>query len=167
MVDATHTLPIDPLLARLRERWSARGILHTRSASLADINTFEQRYGVVLPLDLRAYFMSVNGTAFGRFGMEDGDLLGFWHLDQVRTFAEELASDRSMQKVPPHATNVFAIADHSIWVYGFGIQLSADPAARTPVVASFGHPYHEVAASFTEFLQGYLRGDPDIINPAA
>lgn len=68
-------------LTELRERWRRDGILHGRGASEADLAAFERRHGVVLPADLRAYFATTNGTAVGACGMEDGDLLGFWHLD--------------------------------------------------------------------------------------
>ena len=155
-------MPIDQLLAAVRDRWAARGILNDSPASNSDIAAFEQRYGVVLPVDLRTYFTKLNGTAIGASGMEDENLLGFWHLDQVRTFAEELSPNAD--KIP-EAGGVFVIADHSIWVYAFGIKLSADPGAPTPIVVDLGKPYHQVAPSFSAFLEGYLRGDSDMIYP--
>ena len=149
-------------LATLRERWIAEGIACDRPATDADVAAFEARYGVVLPSDIRAYFTTVNGTAIGAYGMEDEYLLGFWHLDEVRSFAEVFAGG-SVRTPSPEEERTFVIADHSIWVYGFGIQLSADPEAPTPIVADVASPYHRVAESFAEFLAAYLRGDEDII----
>jgi hypothetical protein len=149
------------LLASLRQRWSAQGIAHDQPATEADVLAFEERYGVVLPPDLRAYFTTLNGTAVGANGMQDEHLLGFWHLDEVRTFAELARGADS----PGEALHTFAIADHSIWVYGFGIQLCANPATATPVVADIAMPYRTVARSFTDFLAAYLRDDQDVIYP--
>ena len=149
-------------LASVGQRWAAQGIAYDRPASDADVAAFEARYGVVLPPDLRAYFTTLNGTAVGAYGMQDEHLLGFWHLDEVRTFAEELAGNGPS---PPEAARTFVIADHSIWVYGFGIRLAGDSATATPVVVDIGSPYHQVAASFTEFLEAYLRGDEAVIYP--
>jgi hypothetical protein len=96
----------------------------------------------------------------GAYGMQDEHLLGFWHLDEVRSFAE---LNEKYGPTTPEDALTFVIADYSIWGYGFGIQLSADPAAPTPIVVDIGSPYHRVAGSFTEFLDPYLRGDEDVI----
>lgn len=149
-------------LARLRERWTAREIAHDRPATEAQVATFEARYGVVLPADIRAYFTTLNGTKEGAYGMQDEHLLGFWHLHEVRSFAE---LEAEYGPTTAEAERTFVIADHSIWVYGFGIQLSPGPAAPTPVVVDIGSPYHVVAGSFTEFLDAYLRDDEDVIYP--
>jgi len=162
MIQMTPTLPIDDLLAAVRERWTALGIANHSPASQSDIGAFESRYGVVLPDDLRAYFATLNGTALGACGMEDEDLLGFWHLDQVHSFAEESSLPTND---PPEAAHVFVIADHSIWVHAFGVLLSADRQAPAPIVTDVAQPYHQVAPSFSEFLEGYLRRDSNMIYP--
>ena len=149
-------------LATLRERWIDQGIAYDKPATEIDVTAFEARYGVVLPADLRAYFITLNGTAVGAYGMQDKHLLGFWHLDEVRSFAELFAD---YGPTTPEQARTFVVADHSIWVYGFGIQLSADPNAPTPIVVDIGSPYHRVAESFSEFLKAYLRDDEDVIYP--
>ena len=150
------------ILASLLARWTATGIAHGAGASDADIAAFESRYGVVLPTDLRAYFATVNGTAVGAYGMQDEHLLGFWQLNEVRSFAEILSGARA---TAPDAGRTFAIADHSIWVYGFGVQLSDNPDAATPIVVDIGSPFHRVASSFTDFIAAYLRNDNDVLYP--
>ena len=152
---------IGHLLASLRQRWTAQGIVHDQPASETDVLAFEERYGVVLPPDLREYFTTLNGTAVGAYGMQDEHLVGFWHLDEVRTFAE--LADRADS--PKEALHTFAIADHSIWVYGYGIQLCANPTTTTPVVVDITVPYPTVSPSFTDFLSAYLREDEHVIYP--
>ena len=150
------------ILASLSARWTAAGIAHGTGASDDDIAAFESRYGVVLPADLRAYFATVNGTAVGAYGMQDEHLLGFWQLSEVQSFAEILDGDRA---TAPDTGRTFAIADHSIWVYGFGVQLSDNPGAPTPIVVDIGSPFHRVASSFTDFIAAYLRNDTDVLYP--
>jgi hypothetical protein len=169
----SHALPhsYEPVIGAIRERWRLRGILNSVPAADAEVRAFEARYGVVLPADLRFYFTTVNGTASGRYGMDDpNDLMAFWHLDQVETFA---AVGEGGGPQPGRSAGTYALADYSIWVYGIGIQLSADPRAPTPLVADFmrsasplgspkyvadlGRPFVHVAGSFTEFADAYLR----------
>jgi hypothetical protein len=116
----------------------------------------------VLPPDLRRYFATVNGTAMGQYGMDDPDLLGFWHLDQVHTFAEENTASSDQDSGARHT---FAFADYSIWCFGFGIRLSSDRTAATPIVCDVSSPPQKVADSFAEFISRYLQGDEDVIYP--
>lgn len=92
--------------------------------------------------------------------MDDDDLIGFWHLDQVRTFAEEEIAD------VPDASRIFAFADQSICVYTYGVRLCDDPTAPTPVLATVRSSYVVVSPSFVEFIERYLRGDRSAIYPA-
>jgi hypothetical protein len=151
------------IILALRDYWSEQGILNERCATDGEIAAFEARYNVILPYDLRMYFRLVNGTTQGRLGLEDEDLIGFWHLDQVRTFAEEDAGGGAKN---PETLNTFAFADQSIWCYGFGIQLSVDPTVPAPVVSDGATDgIFRVASSFTEFIEGYLQHDPLILYP--
>src|SRR5262245_25339794 len=101
----------EQIIDAVRERWARAGVLADSVADERAIATFERRYSVVLPEAVRYYFATVNGTAIGACGMEDGDnLMGFWHLDQIHTFAEEGAHAES-----PEAHRTFVFGDHSIW----------------------------------------------------
>jgi SMI1 / KNR4 family (SUKH-1) len=146
-------------LKALRQRWQAEGILHGEGASATDLAAFEARYGVVLPQDVRAYFATVNGTTPGAYGMADRDLLGFWQLHEVRTFAEKGIGD------DPDVERSFVFADHSLWVYAFALRLSTDGNAPAPVVVDLGSPHYRVTESLTEFFDRYLSGDTDVIYP--
>src|SRR5437016_746131 len=101
----------DAILSALRAYWDHLGILNPTGATDTDIANFEARYGVTLPADSRSYFASLNGTRGGALSMDDEGLHGFWHLDQVRTFAEEGVGDQ------PWNQAAFTLADFSIWGY--------------------------------------------------
>ena len=148
-----------PTFERLRAKWQDRGILAPTVADDTQIAEFERRYRVVLPEDVRTYFATVNGTVEGRLSMDDDDLIGFWHLDQVRTFAEEQIADVA------DASSIFAFADQSICVYTYGVRLCDDAAAPTPVLASVGSSHVVVSQSFVEFIERYLHGDRSAIYP--
>jgi hypothetical protein len=155
-------LVVDSIIEALRERWRTQGILHEHHATEEELTAFESRYNVVLPPNLRRYFATVNGTAMGQYGMDDPDLLGFWHLDQVHTFAEENTASSDQDSGARHT---FAFADYSIWCFGFGIRLSSDRTAATPIVCDVSSPPQKVADSFAEFISRYLQGDEDVIYP--
>ena len=92
--------------------------------------------------------------------MDDDDLIGFWHLDQVRTFAEEDIANL------PDATRTLAFADQSIHVYTYGVRLCGDATAQTPVIATVGSLHVTVSPSFLDFIERYIRGDRSAIYPA-
>jgi len=145
--------------AALRDCWKQLGILNSKGASDDEIAHFEARYRVTLPPGVREYFSVLNGTEAGQFGMEDEDLISFWHLDQVRTLAEECPGDETV-----HADQLFVFADWSIWASAWAVRLSADPAAPTPVIIAY-EPGQQVAASFEEFLLHYVARDPNVLFP--
>ena len=62
----------------------------------------------MLPADLRAYFTSVNGTAAGRFGMEDDDLR-LLALSISANLRRGAGLPRDVPQLPPQAASVFAI----------------------------------------------------------
>ncbi len=137
--------------------WSESGIRNERGATAEEFAAFEQRYRVALPADLRAYFRWVNGTAGGSLGMDDDDLFGWWHLDQVRTFAEEKV------KAGPDPRQCYVFADYSIWGYAFAVHLAQPDSS--PVVVSYGDRHRYVAASFHEFIEHYLSDPRSVLYP--
>jgi hypothetical protein len=138
------------LIDSLRQDWEAQGIANLQLPTSRDLADFEARHGVRLPADLADYFLRVNGTREGRCGMEDGDLISFWHLDQIETLAVISPEDPT-----PQADRLFVFADWSIEAHAWAVRLSDDVATAAPVVITYC-PAQEVASSFEEFLRGYL-----------
>jgi len=91
---------------RLIERWEAHGITCPPGVTVADIATFERRHTVMLPPDMRAYFLAVNGM--GERGTSDNDLFSFWPLQQMTSVADDLP-DRSSKFAD--AAKCFMFAD--------------------------------------------------------
>jgi len=149
------------LNAALRAYWDERGIANPSVATPEDIAAFEARHRVRLPPAIVDYFLVVNGTREGRWGMEDEDLISFSHLDQVQSLRERYPDDPH-----PDAAMLFVVADHSIDAWAWAVRLSADAAAPTPVfIVAF--TVQQIAASFDEYVDGYMRREPSVIFPLA
>jgi hypothetical protein len=61
-------------------------------------------------------------------GMDDGDLIGFWHIDQVRPLSEE-----RLEYKMDGDSNLFVFADWSIWAHAYAIRLSSEQDDATAV----------------------------------
>jgi len=144
------------LIANLRSAWAAQDHPHASPASEREIAAFEERYGVRLPSDLRAYFATLNGGDLGREGSMDQEMFSFWRLDQVRT-QKELSEGKGGR------SDLFGFADWSIDAHVYVIQLRAHPQQSTPVFIDSGRGLQKVADSFSDFLVGYLRDDESVL----
>ena len=136
--------------------WHAQGVPTGTGATERAIAAFERSNGVRLPADVRAYFARVNGTA-----KYDDQGIVFRPLDQVESVA---ASYRPNEWTGSEAATYFLFADYLAATWEFAIQLSPDPEAPAPVAVMWG-PLSVVAASFSEFMERYLRRDPDALEP--
>ena len=98
--------------------------------------------------------------------MDDKNLIGFWHLDQVRPVNEECPEYAIATE--PH---LFVFADYSIWAHAYAIRLASGVDADTAIFVNglAGNRALKIAATFEEFLVKYAAGDqrmlfPEIIN---
>jgi hypothetical protein len=151
---------VKDLLAQLERHWSQQGHSHGPPVTLAQLDEFERRYGVKLPLDMRAYFTALNGSELGSDGPMDSQLISFWHLSEIRPLTDERPAALS-----PPGKSCFVFADYSIGVHDYVIGLAADARTPSSVMVAYDDVVIEVAASFTTFLQRYLEGDSAVLFP--
>ena len=144
------------LLRQVAAAWRAEDHPHAAPATEQEIASFEARYGVRLPEDLRAYFTSLNGGDLGHEGSMDHEMISFWRLDQVRTQAE-------LNEGKGGRTDLFGFADWSVDCQTYEIELHSDPELPTPVVIDFGPQLQKVADSFSAFLAAYLTCDQHVL----
>ncbi len=152
---ALSRLTTPAAVVTLLTRWSNQDIEAWEVATPAEIAAFERENGVALPTDLRRYFAVINGTRSGR---DDRYGVGFWHLKRVSSFADTHVS------ADPDAARTFAFADWS-WEVVYGVRLSEDAREETPVFASLPSGRVQVAASFSEFVEGYLANPGSVLFP--
>ena len=152
---------LSDLLRALRHHWARQELDTGKPASEAELLAWEQRYGVRLPSDLRAYFRELNGTArHQQFDREwDEDMIRFYPLEDFRPLGEE-----TPDTAVPNATDFFVFADYSIWAWGYAIRLMpAEAAGEVHVV--YDSETVRVASSFSEFVRGYLARDYSVTSP--
>ena len=76
---------------KLKRHWKSKNLRIAHGASKQDLQTFEARYGVVLPKDFRDYFLSVDGMLQIANHECDPDGFGFYPLVRVKNVVEEYA----------------------------------------------------------------------------
>jgi SMI1/KNR4 family protein SUKH-1 len=151
---------MDTTLESVLKIWQRLGVQNSITASEADIVSFEQKYNVTLAAIVRDYFTLLNGTTGGKLGMDDENLVGFWHIDQVRPLAEEC---------PEYATgdepNLFVFADYSIWAHAYAMRLTKGQDSATPVLLIGGNRALQIAPTFEDFFRRYVAHDESMLFP--
>jgi hypothetical protein len=151
----------DDLWDRVRDVWRRSKIVIPRGATTTEIVAFEAKYGVVLPTDVREYFITANGT-----GDEvDEGLYRFWPLAEVQPVHDVLVSERFTYPDRFAYPDCFAFADHCINCWDYAFRLTTDPNQPSPVfrVTGSDQPGEQMASSFREFMGRYAENPDNII----
>lgn len=158
-MDDKHGSEAAALLDRLRGHWMQKGIKTRPGVSPQQIESFESRYLVRLPLDLRGYYATVDGMEEGE---TDPDMFSFLPLKAVKSVSEELAQfggipdyrqiTRSL--ADPHRW--FVIVDYLIGSAVYATRLSANGEAAPVLWIGDSEHQRVVSPSFSEFLEVYL-----------
>ena len=147
------------LLAAVAQRWRDQRVEPGPPASIKDVAEFEARYQVSLPVDMRAYFMTLNGSADGSNGPMDDLLIAFWHLSEVRPLSDEFPAKL------PDSHDYFGFADHSIFVHVYAVRITRDEHNPGPVFVLYDDVLVPIARSFRTFLEGYVTNDQEMLFP--
>ena len=142
------------LWERLREHWLAQNITIKPGVHEEALSRFETLYTVLLPRDLREYFLVMNGM---REGTTDEELIRFWSLEEVKSISEESPA-YSTPDYLPEADSFFLFADYSIWAHAYSIRISNNSSQPNPVYVIGGTKPVPIADSFSEFVDLYLDG---------
>jgi len=143
---------------QLAAMWRDAGLKIRPSVNSAAIRDFEIKHDVVLPADLRDYFLTVDG-------MEDDldpGMNRFWPLAMVKLVNEELKDIHPDRWAYP---DCYIFADHCLWCLAWAIRLGKKQLEISePVFQVTGAevPGRMIAPSFSDFVQMYL-GNPDSV----
>lgn len=136
----------------LRDHWFSQGVPLNDAVASATLESFEKKNGVVLPADLRDYFLEVNGM---KPDTSDDALIRFWMLEEVRALpdaAPEYADSRYLER----PESLFLFADFSLWAHAYAIRLTAAPSEKNEVFIIGSDSPILLFQSFSEFVDCYL-----------
>lgn len=136
----------------LRTHWLLHNIEINDGVSEESLRSFESKYSVVIPTDLRDYFLSVNGMPAGT---TDEALIRFWMLEEVKPLPEG-APDYSQPLYTDGPGSLFLFADYSLWAHAYAIRLTAQPVTSNEVFVIGGNIPIPLFNSFSEFVDSYL-----------
>ncbi len=139
--------------ARLAQHWDDNHCAARPGVPASAITEFEQKYQVVMPADVRSYFLAMDGQC----AQMGDDLFRFWPLSEVRPASEGLSDDDPDRLA---LLGYFLFADYLIssWEYAVRMQGSPDAGGSVYCVAG-GERDRQVAVSFTGFIGAYVN-DP-------
>ena len=144
---------------RIIGKWREDNIPIRAGVSADAVAAFESKYHVVLPHDVREYFLTVDGTGDH---MTEEWCYRFWPLADVKPVLEELDSRNSDRFSYP---DCFVFADHLISTWDYAVKLTQDPNQSAPVFRVYGtYPTGEqMSDSFREFMSRYAAEDTNIV----
>jgi hypothetical protein len=136
----------------LKRHWSSHDVEINRGASEGELNSFEAKYGVVLPEDLRDYFLRVNGMPAG---VVDDGMIRFWTLEEVKAVPEGAPAYSDSHYVE-NPSSLFLFADYSIWANAYAIRLGKIALESNEIVIIGYESPVTISQSFAEFVDIYL-----------
>lgn len=154
--------PVSSLWRRIVDGWRSVHAGNSSGTSSEAIAAFECKYHVVLPTDVREYFLTVDGMDENDM---DGALNRFWPLGEVKPVEEELSDSKGVVYPDRFAyPDCFVFADHCLNCWDYAVRLTADPTQQATVyrVTASDKPGEQMAPSFREFMAKYAN-DPNSI----
>lgn len=134
---------------RVLERWRSHGVSFLPGVEESELDSLEERYGVHLPDDMRAFYRATNGThgPQNSSGTDERDI-EFWPVEDIKPLV------RQQPKILDFADYMFA--EHT-----FGIDLD-ETSDNLGTVYGGGHI---MARCFSEFMEMYVAEDERLIYP--
>ncbi|MES1213430.1 MAG: SMI1/KNR4 family protein [Singulisphaera sp.] len=150
---------IAELIETLRNRWTQQGLTLRPGLTVQQIGSFENRYKIKLPEDLRQFYLAVDGMEEGQ---ADDDFFSFLRLQAVKTIPEELARFSGIPDYTEITSTLaeperwFVIVEYMIFSAAYAISLSARAEENAVLCILDGKQHRVVAPSFVGFVREYL-----------
>jgi hypothetical protein len=137
----------------LKRHWSSHDVEINAGVSKAQLDSFESKHGVVLPEDLRDYFLCVNGMPHD---VVDDGMIRFWMLEELQPLPQGAPAFSDPSYIQ-HPESLFLFADYSIWAHAYAIRLGSVSSLQSHEVIIIGYESPvTIAQSFSEFVDRYL-----------
>ncbi len=142
------------LTDRLLSHWKLHGVEPRPPCTLAELQAFEGREGVVLPDDMRSYWLSADGMPEAMGKSQDREGFSFWPLHRVARADIELRRVSPKLAATSENTEYYVFADYLDWSWAYAIKLRSSDVGKVVIVD--GVSTSSVADSFAEFIEAYL-----------
>jgi hypothetical protein len=122
-----------------------------------DLLSFEAEKGLIIPGDVKDYFLSNNGTD----GNYNEDLYCFYNFKQFTSIETAL---KDWNGIPDYSNLVntfenskdcFVLADYMFHTFVYAIRLYKEVTDKNEVYVLCGDQFKMIASSFTDFIQLY------------
>src|SRR5690242_6044151 len=131
----------------LKRHWSSHDVEINAGVSKAQLDSFESKHWVLLPEDLRDYFLCVNGM---RPDVVDDGMIRFWMLKELQPLPEGAPAFAAPSYIQ-HPQSLFVFADYRIWTHAYTIRLTkVSSQSHEVVIIGYKSPV-TIAQCFSEF----------------
>lgn len=148
---------------KLKTYWQSQNMLLPLGISPERIIRFETQHQVLLPSDMRDYFVAVNGMVMHIPHDQDQNGFTFFPLEEIRTVEQESQRIKNASILFSGAESFFIFCDYLTWCWVYAIHLSNEQAKSNRVVIVGSQQKEPVIAnSFSEFIDLYLCDSPKL-----
>ena len=152
-----------PVGEMLKKHWLSQGVLPVAGVSKQDVLSFEAKFGVKMPADMREYFLTTNGLESD--AIEGGGWFRFWPLEDLKPLDTEIRYiDQVRYSHLKNPSSYFCFADFMIKSEVFSIQMLPSEQLRNPVLGFNGSLR---ADCFTHFIEQYIRDPKSVLSGSA
>jgi len=150
---------------QLIESWRSQNLPIQRACGEDDIRSFETRYKIALPPDIREYFLNVNGmTPYGT-GYQDEEGFSFWSLETMRTLVEDNeALDRRYLRLKEE-DSFFLFCDYMDWSWAYAVKILPGSSVAEGIYLVCCRSPIKIADSFSDFVRLYLERSDQLYPP--
>jgi hypothetical protein len=151
------------IIEQLKALWTEQNI-RAELPLAGEIEAFAAKNNVQLPVDLADYFRFLNGTD----NKCDEELFAFSSLKDFHSIQSDLQNFKGVPDYSnivntlPDYRNYYVFADYMFHLYSYAIRLDEKHSHDNPVYAIIGDHYQQVAKSFSDFIEIYLRDFNDL-----
>lgn len=151
---------------KLIAHWQSSGISIQPGVMERYIQEFESKYRVIMPPDMRGYFLQVDGMKMTLDDCKDKEGFSFWPLHRVKTAVEEMSQLTGAHYNLQELESFFVFADYFDWSWAYAIYLSSNLSAQNRVILIGKEIPIKIANSFTHFVDLYTANSPELYGDA-
>jgi len=147
---------MDRIWRQLIELWRSQNLPIQTACREDDIRSFETRYKIALPPDMREYLLNVNGMTPYFPGDQDKEGFSFWPLERIRTLEEDNeAHDRRYLRLMEE-DSFYLFCDYLAWCWAYAVKIIPGSGAAEGIYLVGGRNPVKIADSFSDFVRLYL-----------